>query len=71
MAIISVRLNQEEEEILNHLSEYLHEDRSTLLKKSLYEMYEDIQDLKFVTKYVKDSSKRKRRFIAADDLFRK
>ncbi len=71
MAVISVRLNQEEEKILNHLSDYLHEDKSTLFKKSLYEMYEDVQDLKFVDKYIKESSKKARRFVSADDLFPK
>ena len=71
MAVISVRLNQEEERILNHLSEYLHEDKSTLLKKSLYERYEDVQDLKFVDRYIKKSLKKASRFVSADDLFPK
>lgn len=70
MAVISVRLNDKEEKILEHLSDYLHEDKSTLFKKSLYELYEDVQDIKFVDKYIKDTSKRKRRFVAAADLFK-
>ncbi len=54
---------------LKYLSDYFNEDRSSFFKKSLYEMYEDIQDLKFVDKYIKDSSKGERRFISADNLF--
>ncbi len=30
MAVVSVRLNEKEEEILNYLADYLHEDKSTL-----------------------------------------
>lgn len=69
MAVVSVRLNREEEEILEYLAEYLHEDKSTLFKKSLYEMYEDIQDIKFIERYVKESSKKKKNFVRAEELF--
>lgn len=69
MAVISVKLNNKEEKILEHLSDYFHEDKSTLFKKSIYEMYENVQDIKFVDKYIKNSSKRKRRFVTASDLF--
>ncbi len=69
MAIISVRLNEKEEKILNYLSEYYHEDKSTLFKKSLYEMYEDAQDIKFIENYIENSKKKKINFIKGDDLF--
>jgi hypothetical protein len=32
-------------------------------------MYEDIQDIKFIEKYIKDSSKKKKRFVSTEDLF--
>lgn len=70
MAIVSVRLNQKEEKILKYLTDYFHEDKSTLFKKSLYEMYEDIQDIKFIDSYIDNSTKKKREFIKGDDLFK-
>lgn len=53
MAVISIRLNTEEEEMLKTLTDYFHEERSTLLKKSMYELYEDIQDIKFIEDHIK------------------
>jgi predicted DNA-binding protein len=69
MAVISVRLNKREEEILNYLTDYLHEDKSTLFRKSLVEMYEDIQDIRFIEQYVEESEIRKKIFISGEELF--
>jgi predicted DNA-binding protein len=44
MGIVSVRLNAQEEKMLEYLSEHLHEDRSALIKNCLSELYEDILD---------------------------
>jgi len=68
MAVVSVRLNEKEEEILNYLADYLHEDKSTLFRKSLFEMYEDIQDIKFVEQYIENSGKKERTFISSEEL---
>ena len=70
MAVVSVRLNVKEEEILNYLVDYLHEDKSTLFKISLFEMYEDIQDIKFVEQYIENTEKEKRTFISGNELFK-
>ncbi len=70
MAVISVRLNNKEEKILEHLSDYPHEDKSNLFKKLLYEMYEDVQDIKFLDTFIKKISKRKRGFVAAANIFK-
>nr|MDA3941542.1 DUF6290 family protein [Spirochaetia bacterium] len=59
MAVVSVRLNKDEEQILEYLTEYFHEEKSTLFKKSLYEMYEDIQDIKFIESYIEKSKVKK------------
>jgi len=48
MAIISVRLNDEDEKILQFLKDYYNKDRSSLIKKILQEKYEDIKDLKTI-----------------------
>jgi len=39
MGVISIRFNSEEEKILKKLSDYFHEDKSALIKKSLVELY--------------------------------
>lgn len=69
MAVVSVRLNEKEEKILNYLTEYFHEDKSSLFKKSLYEMYEDIQDIKFIEFYIEKGIDKKRKFISGEELF--
>ena len=66
MAVVSVRLNKDEERILSFLSEYFHEDKSTLFKKSMYELYEDIQDIKFIEENIEN--KKDKEFITAEDL---
>jgi hypothetical protein len=67
MAVISVRLNKEEEKILSFLTEYFHEDKSALFKKSMFELYEDIQDIKFIEDHI--SQRKDREFISSDELF--
>ena len=70
MAVVSVRLNKEEEKVLDYLSDYFHEDKSTLFKKSMQHLYEDIQDIKFIDKYINKSIKKKPEFISGDDFFK-
>ncbi len=68
MAVVSVRLNDEEEKILEYLAEYFHEDKSTLIKKSMYELYEDIQDIRFIENYISKAEKSDKKFITGDAL---
>lgn len=56
MAVISVRLNEEEEKIVNYLSEYYERDRSSLIKQSLIELYEDIIDKEVITDFEESES---------------
>jgi hypothetical protein len=69
MAVVSVRLNDKEEEVLEYLTNYFHEEKSSLLKKSMFELYEDIQDIKFVDKYLNKKGFDKKNFISAEELF--
>lgn len=71
MAVVSVRLNEQEEKILDCLVEELHEEKSTLFKKALIEMYEDHQDIKFIDNYIQKSRKKKPTFISADELLKR
>jgi len=67
MAVVSVRLNKDEEKILNFLTEYFHEEKSTLFKKAMHELYEDIQDIRFVEEHI--TKKKDPKFISGDSLF--
>ena len=66
MAVVSVRLNEEEEKILSFLADYFHEDKSTLFKKSMYELYEDIQDIMFIENTIENRENQE--FISAEEL---
>jgi len=54
MAVISVRLNAEEEKMVSFLSNEFEKDKSTLIKLSLKEMYEDFIDNKIIDDYEKE-----------------
>jgi predicted DNA-binding protein len=68
MGVISVRLNKEEDKILKKLSDYYGLDKSALIKKSLYELYEDIVDLDFIEKFEKKEKKGKTTFVTPDEI---
>ena len=68
MGVISIRLNKEEEKVLKYLTKYYEEDKSSLLKHSMIEMYEDIQDKKIIKDFEKDESRGKVKFVSADDI---
>lgn len=68
MGIISVRLNKDEEKILKKLSDYYHADKSTLIKKSLFELYENMVDLDIVKKFEAKEKKGKVSFFTAEDI---
>jgi len=69
MGVTSIRLNKNEEKVLNYLKNYFHCDTSTLLKKSLYEMYEDIQDKKIIEDFEKKEKEGNSKFLKFEDLF--
>lgn len=71
MGVISVRLNKEEERMLRHLSEYFHADRSTLIKKSLLELYENMLDIETIESFEKKEKKGKVSFITAEEILRR
>ncbi len=57
MAVISLRLNENEEKIIKYLVNYFEEDKSTLIKHSLRDLYEDLKDREVIEEY---EEKRKR-----------
>lgn len=70
MGVISIRLNSEEEKVLKKLSDHFHEDKSTLIKKSLVELYENVHDLNVIAKYEEKEKKKKVSFATAEDILR-
>lgn len=68
MGVISIRLNKDEEKILKKLSAHYHEDKSSLVKKSLRELYENILDLDEIQKFEARENKGKAVFYTADDV---
>jgi predicted transcriptional regulator len=71
MGVISIRLNKDEEKILKKLSEHFHEDKSTLVKKSLIELYENVMDLDEIRKFEAKEKKGKASFFTAEDILEK
>ena len=70
MAIISLRLNENEENMVNFLSEYYEQDKSSLIKFSLKELYEDIIDRQIITEYETKEEKGKIKFIDSKDIIK-
>ncbi len=70
MGVISIRFNSEEEKILKQLSDYFHEDKSALIKKSLVELYENVLDLNTITRYEEKEKKKKVSFTTAEDILK-
>jgi len=68
MGVISIRFNSDEEKILKKLSDYFHEDKSALIKKSLVELYENVVDLNTIKKYEEKEKKKKVSFSRAEDI---
>ncbi len=70
MGVISVRFNKDEEKILKKLSDHFHEDKSTLIKKSLFELYENVLDLNEIKKFETKEKKGKISFSSAEDILK-
>lgn len=71
MGVISIRLNKDEEKILKKLSEHFHEDKSALVKKSLFELYENVMDLNDIKKFEAKERKGRASFFTAVDILKK
>ncbi len=68
MGVISVRFNKDEEKILKKLSDHFHEDKSTLIKKSLIELYENVLDLNEIKKFEAKEKRGKVSFSSAKEI---
>ena len=70
MAVTSIRLNENEERVLNYLKNHFHCDSSTVLKKSLFELYEDMKDKEIIESFEEKSKNKKTRFVTFDELMK-
>jgi predicted DNA-binding protein len=70
VGVISVRFNKDEEKILKRLSDHFHEDKSTLIKKSLVELYENVMDLNEIKKFESKEKRGKVSFSSAEEILK-
>jgi hypothetical protein len=70
MAVISLRLNQNEEKMINFLSNYYELDKSSLIKHSLKELYEDIIDKQIITEYETREKNGDVKFVDSNDIMK-
>jgi hypothetical protein len=68
MAVISLRLNKTEEDMVKFLSEYYEQDKSSLIKYSLKELYEDIIDRQIINEYEALEKNGKAKFVNSDEI---
>jgi len=51
MGVTSVRFNENEEKALKYLKETFHADSSAVIKKALWELYEDLRDRRIIEEF--------------------
>jgi len=68
MGVISVRLNKEDEKVIEYLTAYLEADKSTIIKRSLMGLYEDIIDREAVEYFEAQEAKGNISFLTAAEL---
>lgn len=70
MAVTSVRFNAKEEKILKLLQKHYNCDTSSLIKKSLWELYEDIKDKEIIEDFEKKEKNKKVKFLNIDEIIK-
>lgn len=68
MAVISVRFNSREEKILEILKKHYECDSSSLVKKSLLDLYEEIKDIEIIEQYEVKEKISKSGFVKIEDI---
>ena len=64
------RLTKKEEQILNSLTSFLNVDKSTVIKHSIIELYEDYLDKIEIEKFEKREKQGKVEFLSSDDILK-
>jgi hypothetical protein len=68
VAVISVRFNSREEKILEILKKHYECDSSSLVKKSLLDLYEEIKDIEIIEQYEVKEKISKSGFVKIEDI---
>ena len=68
MAVTSVRFNKKEEKVLDYLKDHFHCDTSSLLKKSLWELYEELKDKEIIEDFEKNEEKGNIKFNTINNI---
>ena len=71
MGIITVRLNDKEEKILEHLQHFYDTDKSKILKEAMVEKFEDLRDREVIEEFEKKLASGSVQFGSADRLIKK
>ncbi len=64
----TVRFNTKEEKILKILRKYYNCDSSSLLKRSLWDLYDEIKDKKVIEEFETRKKKSKTKFVKIEDI---
>ena len=68
MGVTSVRFNEKEEKVMQTLMQHFHCDTSTLIKRSIFDLYEEIKDLGVIDEFEAKEAQSKVEFHSIDDL---
>jgi Family of unknown function (DUF6290) len=68
VAVISIRFNSREEKILEILKKHYECDSSSLVKKSLLDLYEEIKDIEIIEQYEVKEKISKSGFVKIEDI---
>ena len=68
MAVISIRLNAEEEKIITFLSDQYEKDKSSLIKYSLKEMYEDFLDHTVIDEFERNEKALPLKYLSTEEI---
>lgn len=68
MALVTLRLNEQEEKILELLVKHFDEDKSKILKDALWDKFEDLRDRELIEEFEAKDKAGKVRFESADHL---
>lgn len=68
MAVVSVRFNEKESKILEILKKYYNCDSSSLIKRSLWDYYEEIKDKEIIKEFEEKEKSSKESFIKIEDI---
>ena len=70
MSVISIRMNDEEKQVLEEAARFYHCNLSTLIKRLTFEKLEDEYDMKVAEEYIKEKEAGTLELTSFDDLLK-